>query len=144
MLQNPRDHKVEFQLLSTGDRIMGALLRALGPDKVPATALRAEWIGLPVLPEQREFLEQRGVEVDRLDKAQASVLIGAIRERQKEGLCTYKQAQLLARWGLPVERLDFGEASGLIDSLARLKWKPSPIWVERARMRAEQIARPQP
>jgi superfamily II DNA or RNA helicase len=106
--------------------------------------LRADWIGLPVLAEQREFLEQRGVDVDRLDKAQASVLIGAIRERQKEGLCTYKQAKLLARWGIPVERLAFGEATGLIDSLARQQWKPSPTWVERARLRAEQIARPQP
>jgi superfamily II DNA or RNA helicase len=106
--------------------------------------LRAEWIGMPVMPEQRDFLEQRGVDATRLDKAEASALIGAIRERQKEGLCTYKQAKLLARWGIPVERLAFGDASGLIDSLARQKWKPSPIWVERARLRAEQIVRQQP
>jgi preprotein translocase subunit SecF len=45
VLQSPRDHKVEFQLLSTGDKIMGALHKAIGPEKVPDVAMRAEWIG---------------------------------------------------------------------------------------------------
>jgi preprotein translocase subunit SecF len=45
VVQNARDHKVEVALLGTSDKIMGGLRRALGAEKVPATALRAEWIG---------------------------------------------------------------------------------------------------
>jgi preprotein translocase subunit SecF len=44
-LQNPRDNKVEIQLKSKGDQIMDALRSKLGPDRVPAAAMRTEWIG---------------------------------------------------------------------------------------------------
>ncbi len=40
-----RDHKVEIQLKSKGDQMMDGLRRELGADKVPAQALRVEWIG---------------------------------------------------------------------------------------------------
>ena len=40
-----RDHKVEIQLKSKGDQLLDGLRRQLGPDKVPAQALRVEWIG---------------------------------------------------------------------------------------------------
>jgi preprotein translocase subunit SecF len=44
-LQSPREHKVEIQLESKGDQMLNLLRDKLGPDKVPETALRAEWIG---------------------------------------------------------------------------------------------------
>jgi preprotein translocase subunit SecF len=44
LLQNARDHKVEVQLMSKGDQLVGGLKRALGA-KAPDHALRAEWIG---------------------------------------------------------------------------------------------------
>ncbi len=44
-IQNARDHKVEIQLMSKGDQLMSGLQKTLGTDKVPATALRVEWIG---------------------------------------------------------------------------------------------------
>jgi preprotein translocase subunit SecF len=44
-LQNPRDHKVEVQLKSKGDQLMDGLRTALGPQRVPDSALRVEWIG---------------------------------------------------------------------------------------------------
>ena len=44
-LQNPREHKVEIQLESKGDQLLGLMRDKLGPDTVPETALRAEWIG---------------------------------------------------------------------------------------------------
>ncbi len=44
-LQNVRDNKVEIQIMSKGDQLMGALRDGLGADKVPAQALRSEWIG---------------------------------------------------------------------------------------------------
>jgi preprotein translocase subunit SecF len=42
---NPRDHKVEIQLESKGDQLMNALRAKLGADRVPANALRVEWVG---------------------------------------------------------------------------------------------------
>jgi preprotein translocase subunit SecF len=45
LLQNARDNKVEIQLMSKGDQLMGGLKQALGADAVPDTALRTEWIG---------------------------------------------------------------------------------------------------
>ena len=104
-------------------------------------ALREEWIGKPVIPQQSEFLEGRGVDVDHLDRAQAAALIDAMRARQAAGLCTYKQGRVLARHGIPVENLDFHEASRLIDGLIAQKWRPSPMWIEQARQRAAQTAR---
>jgi preprotein translocase subunit SecF len=44
-IQNERDNKVEIQLQSKGDQLMQGLRDHLGADKVPDTALRAEWIG---------------------------------------------------------------------------------------------------
>jgi preprotein translocase subunit SecF len=42
---NPRDHRVEIQLESKGDQLMGALRQRLGADTVPEHALRVEWVG---------------------------------------------------------------------------------------------------
>jgi preprotein translocase subunit SecF len=40
-----RDHKVDIHLKSKGDQLLDGLRAKLGPDKVPADALRVEWIG---------------------------------------------------------------------------------------------------
>jgi preprotein translocase subunit SecF len=45
ILQNPRDHKVEIMLKSKGDQLLDGLRVKLGADRVPAEALRVEWIG---------------------------------------------------------------------------------------------------
>ncbi|MCL2726107.1 MAG: protein translocase subunit SecF [Polyangiaceae bacterium] len=42
---NPRDHRVEVQLQSKGDQLMDVLRAELGPDTVPDSALRVEWVG---------------------------------------------------------------------------------------------------
>jgi preprotein translocase subunit SecF len=43
---NPRDHRVEIQLLSKGDQLVDRLRDKLGPEVVPAdAALRVEWVG---------------------------------------------------------------------------------------------------
>jgi preprotein translocase subunit SecF len=42
---NPRDHRVEIQLLSKGDQLMDKLRTSLGADTVPERALRVEWVG---------------------------------------------------------------------------------------------------
>jgi preprotein translocase subunit SecF len=45
LLQNARDNKVEIQLMSKGDQLIGGLRKSLGVDAVPEAALRTEWIG---------------------------------------------------------------------------------------------------
>jgi preprotein translocase subunit SecF len=43
---NPRDHRVEIQLLSKGDQLIERLRAQLGPETVPSdAALRVEWVG---------------------------------------------------------------------------------------------------
>jgi preprotein translocase subunit SecF len=43
---NPRDHRVEVQLLSKGDQLVDRLRQDLGPEVVPDDAvLRVEWVG---------------------------------------------------------------------------------------------------
>jgi preprotein translocase subunit SecF len=42
---NPRDHRVEIQLLSKGDQMIDRLQKKLGADMVPDKALRVEWVG---------------------------------------------------------------------------------------------------
>jgi preprotein translocase subunit SecF len=42
---NPRDHRVEIQLLSKGDQMIERLQAKLGKDAVPDKALRVEWVG---------------------------------------------------------------------------------------------------
>jgi preprotein translocase subunit SecF len=42
---NPRDHRVEIQLLSKGDQLIDKLRQTLGADMVPEKALRVEWVG---------------------------------------------------------------------------------------------------
>jgi preprotein translocase subunit SecF len=43
---NPRDHRVEIQLLSKGDQMIDRLRQSLGPTAVPDdAALRVEWVG---------------------------------------------------------------------------------------------------
>jgi len=44
-LQNERENKVEIQLMSKGDQLMGGLRKSLGAGVVPEQALRTEWIG---------------------------------------------------------------------------------------------------
>lgn len=45
MVVSARDHKVDIQLKSRGDQLIDGLRRELGADKVPAQAMRVEWIG---------------------------------------------------------------------------------------------------
>jgi len=42
---NPRDHRVEIQLVSKGDQLLDRLRQQLGADVVPDHALRVEWVG---------------------------------------------------------------------------------------------------
>lgn len=101
---------------------------------------RSDWEGLKVTAKQAEYLERKGVEIDRLDKAHASALIETLKERQAQDLCTYKQAKVLSKYGIKARGLSFRQASELIDSLASQRWRPSPQWVAKAQRTAEAAA----
>ncbi|MEM1033458.1 MAG: protein translocase subunit SecF [Myxococcota bacterium] len=45
VVQNQRDHRVEFFFKSKGDQLMDNMRERLGTDVVPERALRVEWIG---------------------------------------------------------------------------------------------------
>ncbi len=45
LLVSARDNKVDIQLKSRGDQLIDGLRADLGADKVPAAAMRVEWIG---------------------------------------------------------------------------------------------------
>lgn len=45
IVASERDHKVEIFLKSKGDQLMDGLRAGLGPEVVPDTALRVEWVG---------------------------------------------------------------------------------------------------
>ena len=62
-------------------------------------------------------------EAEEMTKAQASKLIETIQQRKRLGLCTYRQAQTLARFGYDTNKT-FAEAKVLIDALAANKWQP--------------------
>jgi superfamily II DNA or RNA helicase len=72
------------------------------------------------------LLERYGVprrDAEELTKAQASKLIDTIQQRKRLGLCTYKQAQTLARYGYDTQKT-FAEAKIIIDALAANRWQP--------------------
>lgn len=87
-----------------------------------AVARPGRWGGMPVTEKQAELLERTGIDVSAYDRGQASELIGRIIDRRQAGLCSYKQARLLARAGLNPD-VPFDVASSVIDELARNRWR---------------------
>ena len=82
--------------------------------------------GRPMTEGQQAYLEKLGFDkTDLLDVGfcKASRLIDKANERRAQGLCTFRQAKLLARFG---ERTDmpFAEAKAVIDQIAANGWKP--------------------
>lgn len=102
---------------------------------VHATAGR--WGGLPMTDRQREVLERAGISTRGMDKGQASALIDSVIDRQRKGLCTFKQAKTLMRAGLNPD-VSFVQARRAIDALVANKWQ-APDWL-RAEMGKEGAA----
>lgn len=76
-------------------------------------------------PAQLEYLHKLGFKVDKTpSRNEASKAIDTAKDRRTKGLCTIKQARVLARAGLPID-VSFNDASTLIDGLARHGWKPT-------------------
>ncbi len=71
---------------------------------------------------QRHLLERAGIKTGNITSRDASRAIEAIIDRRKKGLCTMKQATLLARFGYSTN-LTMEQASALIDRLSANGWR---------------------
>ena len=84
--------------------------------------------GGPATDKQVRFLRNMGVEIaGQAGRFEASKMIDRLQRRRAKGLCSYKQARLLAKHGLP-DDLTFAEAREAIDAIAGNNWR-APRWL---------------
>lgn len=69
-----------------------------------------------------EVLEKNGVDCRNISYTHASQLIGEMKRRRENGVCTLRQAKLLSAHGYE-SNLSFAEASRVIDELASNGWR---------------------
>jgi superfamily II DNA or RNA helicase len=86
--------------------------------------------GPPASEKQITYLRNLGVDVSGREwgKFEASRMIDKLAKRRGKGLCTYKQARLLAKHGLPTE-VSFEAAKQWIDTVANHGWR-CPEWLQ--------------
>jgi len=79
------------------------------------------WGGVEATDKQRAMLQGAGIgkdlDVQKLDRGQAAAIITGIIQRREKGLCTYKQARVLAKNGYNPD-VSFEEASKQLDEIA--------------------------
>lgn len=82
------------------------------------------WNGAPPTPKQIEVLAKAGITVDpaKMDRGQCSALITKVGERRAHGLCTFKQAKMLAKYGLNPD-VQFHDARRAMDAIAANGWR---------------------
>lgn len=78
---------------------------------------------------QLDYLLKLGIDLGKAtpSKKDASRLIDTIQDRRRRGLCTPKQARILAKHGLSID-LTFPQASECIDVIAKNSWR-CPEWL---------------
>lgn len=89
-----------------------------------ATREQLQYLSSFVRPKDLAKLEKS------LSKQGASKLAKKLKDRRRQGLCTYAQAKVLARAGLRVD-VSFETASSIIDWLSSHEWKPSAAMMDR-------------
>lgn len=74
----------------------------------------------PATPEQLQEINEAklGKPPIGISEAEARVMLKAVKERRKLGLCTVPQARLIERWGIDAKQLSFKRASELIAMVA--------------------------
>lgn len=74
---------------------------------------------------QIRFLQRFNLPFDsRLSKRSASKMIDKMIERRQAGLCTYKQAEMLAKWGMSAT-VSFPEATAIMTRAKANGWRPT-------------------
>jgi hypothetical protein len=89
--------------------------------------------GLKPTAKMVEVLERAGIKADKLSFSEAKRLVGGVIDRSKKGLCTYRQAQTLAKHGLPTS-VTFSVATQAIGELAKNNWHATDSLRERLNM----------
>lgn len=77
-------------------------------------------------PKMSKVLQKAGfsqAEVDKMSFGQSKQVLGEIFRRWDKGLCTLKQARLLAKYGYDGKELPIKEASKLIDQIKAAGWR---------------------
>jgi hypothetical protein len=82
----------------------------------------------PLSLAQQKYLKHKGVNIAGLEYTHARQLIKEIQERQKQGVCTFKQAQCLRKAGIDSSSISFKDAGEMITKLANNRWKCPPEW----------------
>jgi superfamily II DNA or RNA helicase len=89
------------------------------------------WGGEAMTDVQREVLERHKIPLHGLDRGQAEEIAKAIRDRVKQGLCSVRQARLLASKGIDPTGMPFERASAIIDRIQVNAWRvPPELWAE--------------
>ena len=84
--------------------------------------------GKPMTQKQQEYLKHKGVNSAGMGYTHAKQTIKELRERQKQGVCTFKQAQCLRKAGIDSSSISFKDAGEMITKLANNRWKCPPEW----------------
>jgi hypothetical protein len=103
--------------------------RTVNPFDVLDIAPRREpgWFkGKLPTPRMIEVLERAGIPTQNVSFFQAQQLIASIIKRREKGLCTFKQAKVLARYGHSPDT-SFEEARKIMDALARNGWQRATV-----------------
>jgi superfamily II DNA or RNA helicase len=102
--------------------------RARTVDPFEVLGVEASANGPRATEKQLAFLKRNGLDLSGTpSKRQASKLIDRLIGRRQRGLCTWKQARLLARHGLPPD-VSFEDASRAISAIGDNGWRV-PEWL---------------
>lgn len=101
----------------------------------PGGTLPMAWVTEPATEEQRAELGHRGVTVAYLpptfSRADAELLLVRLRMRTRQGLCTLKQAKLIAKAGIRnTASMTFDRARTLCIMLSAGDYRPQVLWGE--------------
>ena len=90
---------------------------------IPDRSVSGFVVGKPATEKQIELLNSYGVKVKEIEFGKASQLIEQLKARKEDGVCTYKQAQQLAKFGFETS-MKFEDAKDVLDRLFSGGGKP--------------------
>lgn len=82
----------------------------------------------PMTQRQQSFLKQKGINTAGMEYTHARQMVKELRERQKQGVCTFKQAQCLRKAGIDSSSISFKDAGEMITKLVRNHWRCPTEW----------------
>jgi superfamily II DNA or RNA helicase len=82
----------------------------------------------PPTQKQLEYLKHKGVDFNGMGYTHAKQTIKELRERQKQGKATYKQARCLRKAGIDSSTITFKDAGDMITKLAANHWRCPTEW----------------